>query len=341
MNIEITKKSFLFSLLIIVIHSASSQTFYDNNGEAKYYFDKSKETIFSFTGEPLGYFKYNSNYNSPIVYSFNGNQLGWYKNGVIYSNTGKIDSYTKASGVTAGIIQIEPIKGIQGIIPIKGVESIPMIEPIFSNSFNSTSIFSTNNNSSQSNNQNVLSKPYSNGNSSSYSSNDYSALNYKPYKLPVEAITNAFIALNQRHAEMTSRGYIINPRTGDYIKKEDYIKEEKGREEAALKSIEDCLESAEKKEELDFSDIKKGWYKIYGFIDERGCVLVDVRIQKNTITWIKVPNTKSYDLFQLSEPLTIKGKTAFKNITEKKTWYSLKLNPVNAFFFYSLGIYKK
>lgn len=342
----------ILALSLFLFKQGKSQALYNASGDAKMYFDESKNSFFSYSGEAIGYLKYNSNNpNILLMYSYKGNQLGWYQKGILYGMDGKIDSYTKDAGISSSILKIEPIRGIQQIIPIKGVEAIPAIQPIFSNTFSYTSIYS--------NNYSQVPNIYDSRPAFSSSGNDYSALAYKPYSLPVEAISNAFRALNKQHEEMTRRGYVLDNRTGEWMKREDYIKREEqiaASEKQIAAEVAEAWRKADAKAELfryqadflpevSYKKLKAGWYYVHFYINRNhGVKQYPLYIRNNKIHKIMLPDGEGALVARkLENPIPIHGKYYtsgtfyFKKKLFSNTRYFVDRGPT---FYYSLG-YKK
>jgi hypothetical protein len=247
-------KTFLFLTFIIGSVICYSQEVYNVNGNPIIYYNANKNVFFDYSGTPLYYISYSN--NKRHIYNFKGEHIGWREDKVFRDHAGKIMASYK-DGLSNIIYKIQPIKPIEQIIPIKAIEQIPPIVPIWRNESSNYALaiekLST---------PTVFSTP-----------NDYSTANtFQPYSLPVDDIIGALKTLNAREEEMNRRGFVYDPRTDNYMKREDFIareleikKKEEFKKNQIWKSIFYLLDLTNsmiwnfKKE-----DYKDGWYYIAG-----------------------------------------------------------------------------
>ncbi|MBP7527789.1 MAG: hypothetical protein KA801_07685 [Syntrophorhabdaceae bacterium] len=102
-----------------------SLDFYDAGGRS-YAYSEDGETIYTFSGIPIGYFADDS------VYSFNGRHIGYFENGMLRDRRGDVLLFTEESsgGPMKPMRMMKPMKSMKRMKPMKSLKEMKPMRPM-------------------------------------------------------------------------------------------------------------------------------------------------------------------------------------------------------------------
>ena len=99
--------------------------FWDRNGSPIAYLDDDGESIYLWSGTPVGWL------SDGGIYSYSGRFLGWFEQGWVRDRQGAGVFFTDDSvgGPVRPVRQVRPVRGVRGLRPVRGVRAIRPIRP--------------------------------------------------------------------------------------------------------------------------------------------------------------------------------------------------------------------